>query len=191
MWAPGPRCHLGLLALALKPPKRYPESVRKTFSLFSAAMLALMAFTVSAKAQNSSLGKTFSLIPNDEAWGDVVQKTQPCSVPGEASCAQFNVKDKSLTPLQSFSAQSDVVATPNQNDPSKSANALAPALTSLAHVKVKRALQSPETVSRAAFKNPPAIHGGNGTFITLPSGVQRVNQTTRKTLKSLSKDNGQ
>ncbi len=153
-------------------------------------MLPLLAFVASAEAQNSAVGKTLVLIPNDEAWGDVVQKTQPCSVPGEASCAQFKTQDKSLTPLESFSQGSSGTALINQNDPSTLAQALTPALTSLTKGKIS-SIQTPKTAFHAVLKNPPMIRGGNGTFTTLPNGVQRMNQTTKKTLNSLSKDNRQ
>ncbi len=164
--------------------------MRKVFPFSSAAALILIALAPEVFAQNSALGKTLSFIPNDEAWGDVVEKTQPCSVPGEASCSQFNIEDKSLTPLQSFSNRSDASAIPNQNNPAEVSNALTPALTSLMKGKAT-ALEVSKNSPRRTLKNPPPIRGGNGTFITLPFGVQRINQTTKKTLHSLSKDNGQ
>jgi hypothetical protein len=157
---------------------------------FSAAALIFLALEPSVQAQEASMRKTLSLIPDDQAWGDVVENTQPCSVPGEASCSRFNASNKPLTPLQSFSAQSSPTAVSNQNDPAKVSNALAPALASLVKEKALAA-KTPKTALRNILKNPPSIHGGNGTFITLPSGVQRVNQTTRKTLKSLSNDPNQ
>ncbi len=162
----------------------------KLISFSSAVALVFLSLSPSVRAQEASIRKTLALIPDDQAWGDVVENTQPCSVPGEASCSRFNASNKPLTPLESFSAQSSPVAISNQNDPAKVSNDLAPALASLVKGKAVIA-QTPNTSIRKVFKNTPAIRGGNGTFITLPSGVQRVNQTTRKTLKSLSNDNNQ
>lgn len=162
----------------------------RLISFSSATALVFLSLAPLVQAQEASIRKTLSLIPEDQAWGDVVENTQPCSVPGEASCSRFTASNKPLTPLQSFSAQSSPAISSNENDPAKVSNALAPALASLVKEKALAA-KTPKTAFQKVLKNPPLIHGGNGTFITLPSGVQRVNQTTQKTLKSLSNDNNQ
>ena len=91
----------------------------RLISFSSATALVFLSLAPLVQAQEASIRKTLSLIPDDQAWGDVVENTQPCSVPGEASCSRFTASNKPLTPLQSFSAQSSPAISSNQNDPAK------------------------------------------------------------------------
>ncbi len=157
-----------------------------------------LALISGASAQDAALSKTIALISNDAAWGDVLLKTTPCSLPEENSCSNLNAsaspqktKTAALTPLQSFSGHSSSSASPNGNNPDEIASAIAPALDKLAKKKALGASPSEKIMATVESQTTPAIHGGNGTFTTLPAGVSRMNQAAKQTLHSLSKQDGQ
>lgn len=182
----GPRRLLGLLALARKTGKGYPYVMSVEREVLFALAAVFFALSPSPTfAQGSPVGKTFALMPDDAAWGDVIAKTQPCSVPGESSCSKLNSL-AAAAPLKSFSQGSAPTALVNQNNPEEVADAVIPALNRLPKGKSSGAISIEKVVSQPTLKNPPAIRGGNGTFTTLPAAVNRMSQSAQKTVRSLS-----
>jgi hypothetical protein len=150
-----------------------------------------------ASAQGSAVGKTLAFISDDAAWGDVLLKTESCSIPGESSCSRLNSvaapiapqakNTAALTPLESFSHDSS----PHGNNPDEIASVIAPALDKLSKTNAATISPIEKIAAKSLLKVSPTIHGGNGTFITLPAGVGRMNQATKQTIHALSKQDGQ